>query len=344
MAAATQGVDKAVKQPGVSGGGNTTECVGLGLGYHLDIGWVCQVFGSAEHLGTTGMWSDLVNKTPGCLWFVTLKKGSNNEACGMTLVVNKEFVHSIVEEVIATRPPSFGVNQSLWDAIPKNSLDILNDFLLRTRDFNWSIVVKIPTAIACAIFMASLSLAGSLNGDTVALTYDSDILSEVPHYDTYHENDVLNSVGQETKYTKHFVSNNDSYDELTSDSNVISYPDYMVTIEHDVTQYVPPLAQDNAMILKEKEAKGKKGNNEDGSITEGKDKVVKEEEAEVPVKKTGKRKKQKARKGINIGKTAQDSLTIKENQLRKDKLKMLHNQNLMIGEDAFQTATKPAYY
>ncbi|GKD95362.1 hypothetical protein Tco_1375199, partial [Tanacetum coccineum] len=89
----------------------------------------------------------------------------------------------------------------------------------------------------------------SLNGDTVALTYDLDILSEVPHYDTYHENDVLNSVVQETKYTKHFVSNNDSYDELTSDSNVISYPDYMVTIEHDVTQYVPPLAQDNAMIL-----------------------------------------------------------------------------------------------
>ncbi|GJS58086.1 hypothetical protein Tco_0652870 [Tanacetum coccineum] len=47
-------------------------------------------------------------------------------------------------------------------------------------------------ATASAIFMASLSLVGSLNGDTVAPTYNSHILSEVPHYDTYHENDVLN--------------------------------------------------------------------------------------------------------------------------------------------------------
>nr|GEY93450.1 hypothetical protein [Tanacetum cinerariifolium]GEZ50617.1 hypothetical protein [Tanacetum cinerariifolium]GEZ52863.1 hypothetical protein [Tanacetum cinerariifolium] len=56
-------------------------------------------------------------------------------------------------------------------------------------------------ATTCAIFMVSLSPAGSLNGDIVAPTYDSYILFEVPHYDTYHENDVLNSVVQETKYT-----------------------------------------------------------------------------------------------------------------------------------------------
>ncbi|GKB42581.1 hypothetical protein Tco_0887523 [Tanacetum coccineum] len=72
--------------------------------------------------------------------------------------------------------------------------------------------------------------------------YDSDcddeananILSEVPHYDTYHETDVLNSDVQETKYSEHFVSYNDSYDELTSDNNVISYADYTVTTENDV--------------------------------------------------------------------------------------------------------------
>ncbi|GKD39366.1 hypothetical protein Tco_1259573 [Tanacetum coccineum] len=104
-------------------------------------------------------------------------------------------------------------------------------------------------ATTCAIFMASLSPARSLNGDTVAPTYDSDIPSEVPHYDTYHENDVPNSVVQEMEYIEHFVSNNDSYDELTSDNNVISYADYMVTIENDAAQYVPPPTQDNAMIL-----------------------------------------------------------------------------------------------
>ncbi|GJV96248.1 hypothetical protein Tco_1547825 [Tanacetum coccineum] len=52
-------------------------------------------------------------------------------------------------------------------------------------------------ATASAIFMESLSPTGSLNDDTISQTYDLDILSEVPHYDTYHEKDVLNSA-QET--------------------------------------------------------------------------------------------------------------------------------------------------
>ncbi|GKD27705.1 hypothetical protein Tco_1233919 [Tanacetum coccineum] len=43
-----------------------------------------------------------------------------------------------------------------------------------------------------------------------------------------------------TVYIEHLVSNDDSYDELTSDSNVISYVDYMVTFENDDVQYVPP--------------------------------------------------------------------------------------------------------
>ncbi|GJR73221.1 retrovirus-related pol polyprotein from transposon TNT 1-94 [Tanacetum coccineum] len=104
-------------------------------------------------------------------------------------------------------------------------------------------------ATASAIFMASLSPIGSLNDDTVTPTYDSYILFKVPTYDNYHENDMLNSVIQETEYIEHFVSNNDSYDELTSDINVISYADYMVTIKNDVAQYVPPPTQDNVMIL-----------------------------------------------------------------------------------------------
>ncbi|GJT03866.1 hypothetical protein Tco_0838328 [Tanacetum coccineum] len=88
-------------------------------------------------------------------------------------------------------------------------------------------------ATASAIFMASISPARSLNDDTVALTYDSDILYEVPTYNNYHKNDILNSFVQEMEYTEHFVSNNDSYDELTSDNNVISYANYMVTVEND---------------------------------------------------------------------------------------------------------------
>nr|GEV09825.1 UBN2 domain-containing protein [Tanacetum cinerariifolium] len=102
---------------------------------------------------------------------------------------------------------------------------------------------------ASAIFMARLSPARSINGDVVGPTYDSYILSRVPHYDTHHETNMLNPIVQEMEYYEHFVSNNDSNDELTSNSNDISYVEYMVTIENDAAQSVPPPEQDNAMIL-----------------------------------------------------------------------------------------------
>nr|GEX73578.1 hypothetical protein [Tanacetum cinerariifolium] len=88
---------------------------------------------------------------------------------------------------------------------------------------------------ASVIFMASLSPAGSINGDTFGPAYDFDILSEVPHYDTYHETNVLNLNVQETEYSEHLVSNNDSFNEPTSDNNVISYADYMVTIKNNAS-------------------------------------------------------------------------------------------------------------
>ncbi|GKE27759.1 hypothetical protein Tco_1443143 [Tanacetum coccineum] len=95
-------------------------------------------------------------------------------------------------------------------------------------------------ATANAIFMANLSPIGSLNADTVEPCYDSGILSEVPHYDTYHDSDMVNSNIQELGYIENIVSNNESYDELTSNSNVISYTDYMLTIKNDEDNYVPP--------------------------------------------------------------------------------------------------------
>ncbi|GJR39029.1 hypothetical protein Tco_1214713 [Tanacetum coccineum] len=87
-------------------------------------------------------------------------------------------------------------------------------------------------ATPSAIFMASLSFTGSLNDDTVTLTYDSNTITEVPHYDTYHDDYVLNSIVQETEYNEHSVSYDDSYVELTSDSNVISYVEYLITIQY----------------------------------------------------------------------------------------------------------------
>ncbi|GKA21482.1 hypothetical protein Tco_0701471 [Tanacetum coccineum] len=85
-------------------------------------------------------------------------------------------------------------------------------------------------ATANAIFRANLSPVVSLNDDTVAPRYDSETLFEVPHYDTYHDFDVLNSNIQELGYIENIVSTNESYVELKGNSDVISYTDYMLTI------------------------------------------------------------------------------------------------------------------
>nr|GEW56046.1 putative ribonuclease H-like domain-containing protein [Tanacetum cinerariifolium] len=102
---------------------------------------------------------------------------------------------------------------------------------------------------ANAICMASLSSARSLNDDTVGPTYNSNTLSEVPHYDTYLDDDMTNFVVQETKYNEHFVSADDSYSKLTSNNNVISYAEYMVTIKDEAAQKVlSPIQNDDKML------------------------------------------------------------------------------------------------
>ncbi|GKC69994.1 retrovirus-related pol polyprotein from transposon TNT 1-94 [Tanacetum coccineum] len=73
-----------------------------------------------------------------------------------------------------------------------------------------------------AIFMANLSLVGSINDDTVE---------------------------PQPEYIENIVSNNEAYDELTSNNNVISYADCMVTIGNDEDNYVPPPVQNNYRIL-----------------------------------------------------------------------------------------------
>ncbi|GJU24639.1 hypothetical protein Tco_1163260 [Tanacetum coccineum] len=99
------------------------------------------------------------------------------------------------------------------------------------------------------IFIVNLSLVGSINHNTVEPHYDFDILSEVPYYDTYHDSNILNSNIQEMEYIENIVSNNESYDELMSNNNVISYTDYMLTIGNDTDNYVPPHVQKNDMML-----------------------------------------------------------------------------------------------
>ncbi|GJS15610.1 hypothetical protein Tco_0410082 [Tanacetum coccineum] len=58
------------------------------------------------------------------------------------------------------------------------------------------------------------------------LIYDSDVLSEVPYSDTY-LNDMINQDVQEMSYSKqtHIMDFQDN--EITSDSNIISYSQYL---------------------------------------------------------------------------------------------------------------------
>ncbi|GJZ01299.1 hypothetical protein Tco_0519260 [Tanacetum coccineum] len=121
--------------------------------------------------------------------------------------------------------------------------DFLADSLEETNDY------CDDEATTNTIFMANFSPVGSLNDDTVAPRYDSDTLYEVSHYDTYHDPDVLNSNIQELGYIENIISNNDLYDELKGNNDVISYTDYILTIGNDEDNYVPPLVQKNDMML-----------------------------------------------------------------------------------------------
>ncbi|GKD23502.1 hypothetical protein Tco_1225205, partial [Tanacetum coccineum] len=92
--------------------------------------------------------------------------------------------------------------------------------------------------------------------------------------------------------------------------------------------------------LEQETSKKQKIDIEDASITKRKDKVIKEEETEVPVKKTGMRTKQKARKGINIDKTTQYEFNKEREAYVKDKVKDASSES-EIGVDVIPTATKP---
>ncbi|GKA43598.1 hypothetical protein Tco_0736322 [Tanacetum coccineum] len=85
-----------------------------------------------------------------------------------------------------------------------------------------------------AIFMAKLSPAGSINMDDVGPSYDSDIISKVPNYDTYHANDMINPFIQESPAFEQLVSVTDMYVDFLSDSNFISDNPYSDNTENKV--------------------------------------------------------------------------------------------------------------
>nr|GEX28311.1 retrovirus-related Pol polyprotein from transposon TNT 1-94 [Tanacetum cinerariifolium] len=104
----------------------------------------------------------------------------------------------------------FAQAQEAGVVLDEEQLDFLADSLEETDNY------CDDEATTNSIFMENLSHVGSLNDDTVAPSYDSDTLSEVPHYDTYHDFDMLNSNIQELGYIEKVLSTNESYDEFNA--------------------------------------------------------------------------------------------------------------------------------
>ncbi|GJX31424.1 hypothetical protein Tco_0241279 [Tanacetum coccineum] len=123
-----------------------------------------------------------------------------------------------------------------------------HDFLANEKVDDYDSEVD-DAPIINAIFMAKLSPAGSINKDEVGPSYDSDMLYEVPNYDTYHANDMFNPFVQELPASEQLDYVNDMYMDSLSDSNVISDNPYSDNNENKVVQEMTSLAQIDVAIL-----------------------------------------------------------------------------------------------
>ncbi|GKB35927.1 hypothetical protein Tco_0880869 [Tanacetum coccineum] len=150
---------------------------------------------------------------------------------------------------------------------------------------------------------------------------------------------------QQREYMSTFIKNQSSWKlsqlkKLSFEELKIEFEKLMKSIESFVSMETEARVKRHGLQLEQETLKKQKIDIEDASITKGKDKVVKEEETEVPVKKTGMRRKQKARKGINIDKTAQDEFNKEREAYVKDKVKDASSES-EIKVDVIPTATKP---
>ncbi|GJS32683.1 retrovirus-related pol polyprotein from transposon TNT 1-94 [Tanacetum coccineum] len=89
---------------------------------------------------------------------------------------------------------------------------------------------------AKAVLMANLS------------SYGSNVLSEVPHSENTH-NDMLNQSVQEMPYSEQTHLVNYPENEITSDSNIIPYSQYLLETQNAAVQDTNSSAQQDAMIL-----------------------------------------------------------------------------------------------
>ncbi|GKD72057.1 hypothetical protein Tco_1330339 [Tanacetum coccineum] len=89
---------------------------------------------------------------------------------------------------------------------------------------------------AKAVLMANLS------------SYESDVLSEVPHSENTH-NDMLNQSVQEMTHSEQTHPVNYLENEITSNNNIIPYSQYLLETQNAAARYINSSAQQDAMIL-----------------------------------------------------------------------------------------------
>ncbi|GJR04260.1 retrovirus-related pol polyprotein from transposon TNT 1-94 [Tanacetum coccineum] len=109
----------------------------------------------------------------------------------------------------------------------------------RKKDATWfrdKVLLVEAQGSAKAVFMANLS------------SYRSYVLSEVPQSENTH-NDMLNQSVQEMPYSKQTHLVNYPENEITSDSNIIPYSQYLLETQNAAVQDTNSSAQQDAMIL-----------------------------------------------------------------------------------------------
>ncbi|GJU82404.1 hypothetical protein Tco_1284769 [Tanacetum coccineum] len=144
------------------------------------------------------------------------------EAQGNHKVLNEEELEFLADPGIAEGP----VTQSV---ITHNAAYQADDLDAYDSDCD-----EISTAKA--VLMANLS------------SYGSDVLSEVPYSDNTH-NDMLNQSVQEMPYSEQTHLVNYPENEITSDSNIIPYSQYLLETQNAAVQDTNSSAQQDAMIL-----------------------------------------------------------------------------------------------
>ncbi|GJW03889.1 integrase, catalytic region, zinc finger, CCHC-type containing protein [Tanacetum coccineum] len=144
------------------------------------------------------------------------------KAQGNSKVLNEEELEFLADPGIVESP----VTQTVITHNAAYQVDDLDEYDFDCDDFS----------TAKAVLMANLS------------SYRLDVLSEVPHYKNTHT-DILNQSVQEMSYSEQTHLVNYPKNEITSDSNIIPYSQYLLETQNAAVQDTNSYAQQDAMIL-----------------------------------------------------------------------------------------------